>query len=75
MDAYQPIACALYDQLERAIITGAKLKLRWHEDSILREERVTALTLETIGGEEFLRFEGGAGRRHRARLDLVRFAD
>jgi len=75
MDPYQPIACALYDRLERAIVTRSGLNIRWCEGSLQRQDRVTILTLETASGEEFLGFEDHAGCRYRVRLDAIHFVD
>lgn len=68
---YQPVACALYDRYERAILTRTPTSLSWEEDGFRKREPVLVLALETSQGEEFLHFEDHLHRRYRIRLDRV----
>lgn len=72
---YQPVACALYDRYERAILTRAATTLSWKEDGVHKQDRVTVLGLETSQGEEFLCFEDALHRSHRVRLDRICLLD
>lgn len=74
-DPYTPIACALYDRYERAILTRSPLTISWREADLWHQDTVVALALETAEGQEFLSFEDRGRQRHRARLDAIRFLD
>ena len=75
MDPYKPIACALYDRYERAILTRSGLTISWREGDLWREDKVLVLALETAEGQEFLGFEDTKHRRHRVRLDAIHLLD
>lgn len=74
-DPYKPIACALYDRYERAILTRSALSLSWREHDLWHHDTVFAFALETAEGQEFLGFEDTKHRRHRVRLDAIRLCD
>lgn len=75
MAVYRPVACALYDCYERAIITGKPLLIQWVEGDIAHSDAVCAMALETVLGEEFLSFKDSRKQVHRVRLDAIRVAD
>ncbi len=72
MDApYRPIACAIYDRYERAILSRTPLTVRWLESERPCEDTVRIQALETAHGTEFVSFEDSRGAHHRVRLDRV----
>ena len=74
-DPYKPIACALYDRYERAILARSPLTLSWREDGRKLRDTVVVLALETAEGQEFLSFADGEHHQHRVRLDAVHILD
>ena len=74
-DDYRPIACAIQDRFERAVITGSALSVAWREDDRQSQGWVRILDLETSQGAEYLHFRDSRGGQHRIRLDRVRIVD
>lgn len=72
---YRPVACALHDRYERAIVTRAPTTLSWQDEGQQKRERVLVLALETSQGEEFLCFEDHLQRSYRIRLDCIHLLD
>ncbi|MHB1566143.1 MAG: hypothetical protein ACYCXG_05450 [Acidiferrobacter sp.] len=71
-DAYVPIACAVHDRYERALITGAPLVAHWTIGGRPHHGRIWVLAIETQHSEEFVVFRDTNDTRHRVRLDHVR---
>ncbi len=72
---YRPIACAIQDRFERAVITGSALSVEWREGDRHIQGWVRILDLETSQGAEYLHFRDSRGGQHRVRLDRVRILD
>ena len=71
-DPYKPIACALHDEYEIAIMHGQKLRITWlDENGDLHESRVLPLDTRVENGEEFLIAEDEGGERLMIRLDRI----
>lgn len=52
---YEPVACALHDEYESAIMRRQKLTISWMDDAgRRREEVILPIDLRTCEGEEFL---------------------
>ena len=71
-DQYKPIACALHDEYEIAIMRGQKIRITWLDDSGRSHESVV-LPLDTRveSGEEFLVAEEEGGELLTIRLDRI----
>ncbi|CAN5179234.1 hypothetical protein BH24PSE2_BH24PSE2_09430 [soil metagenome] len=75
MSDYESIDCSTYSEYELAIIRGARLRLRWRDESNIDHfEIVRPVDLETRRGEEFLIAETAGGPRLRVRLDRIQQA-
>lgn len=72
---YRPIDCAVYSELELAILHRRRLRLVWREGDVLYRQQVLPLDLETCAGEEFLHLRDHQGRHRRIRLDHIRRFD
>ena len=71
-DPYKPIACALHDEYEIAIMHRQKLTITWCDDSgVSHESRVLPLDTRVENGEEFLIAEEEGGERLTIRLDRI----
>lgn len=71
-DDYTPIACALHDEYEIAIMHKAPMRLRWRDASgTWRHGTVLPLDLVVANGEEFLRFRREDGQEEQIRLDRL----
>jgi Rho-binding antiterminator len=68
---YQPISCAIYSELELAIMHRQWLHLRWREDNIVYDREVLPLDLVTVTGEEYLVGRDREDRPVRLRLDRI----
>jgi transcriptional antiterminator Rof (Rho-off) len=72
MTDYQPIACALHDRYEIAVMHRTRLTLCWQgPDGLTHLENLLPEDLETSNGEEFLVASNRAGERLRLRLDRI----
>ena len=55
MEDYQPIACALHDEYEIAIMHKSILQLQWHdEDGSLHKRRLLPVDIRAQDGAEYL---------------------
>ena len=71
-DTYKPIACALHDEFEIAIMRRQKLSITWLDDSgCSHESLVLPLDTRVESGEEFLIAEEEGGDRLTIRLDRI----
>jgi len=71
-DPYKPIACALHDEYEIAIMRRQKLNITWLDDSgCSHESRVLPVDIKVENGEEFLVAEEEGGERLTIRLDRI----
>ena len=72
VDQYKPIACALHDEYEIAIMHGRKLRITWLDESgDSHESRVLPIDTRVENGEEFLIAEEEGGERLTIRLDRI----
>ena len=71
-EPYTPIACALHERLEYAVLRGYALELSWHEVGEIRHARVRPLDVYTRDGAEWLDVRLDDGRRLTLRLDRIR---
>lgn len=73
-DAYRPIPCALYSELELAVMHAEVLDVLWREpDGVSRQIAGPAVDLRTRDGGELLLIATGAADAAWLRLDrLVR---
>lgn len=72
MTDYQPIACALHDEYELAVMRGRRVTLVWLDEAGQRQQaHVTPLDLVTRAGEEFLRVQDHNGETLDIRLDRI----
>lgn len=71
-EPYTPIACALHERLEFAVLRGLALELSWTEAGEVRRERVYPLDVYTRDGAEWLDIRLEDGRRLTLRLDRIR---
>jgi len=74
-DPYEPIACALHDRYERALIMGIPVRLVWRDAEHEKTAKVRIRAIETARSEEFVCFTDALGADHRIRLDRIAFAD
>jgi len=70
-NAYTPISCDRYSELELAILKRRRLRMRWVEGNVVHEDLVLPLDLRTRAGREFLICQRGAGT-FELRLDQIR---
>ena len=71
-DPYKPIACALHDQYEIAIMRRQKLSITWLDDSgCSHDSLVLPVDTRVENGEEFLVAEEEGGKRLTIRLDRI----
>lgn len=69
---YRPIACALHDEYEIAIMQKKKLNLEWvNSNGSKRRSIVLPLDLSVESGEEFLVAETDASNKIKVRLDKI----
>lgn len=68
---YQPISCAIYSELELAIMHRRWLHLRWCEENVVYDCAIFPLDLLTVAGEEFLIGRNREDRQVRLRLDRI----
>ena len=72
MTDYRPIACALHDRYEIAVMHRTRLTLCWRgPDGLIHLENLLPQDLETLNGEEFLVASNRTGERLRLRLDRI----
>lgn len=69
---YVPIACAIYSELEVAIMHHCRLHLTWCQENVIFDQVVTPLDLKTAKGEEFLVCTLNSGETLNIRLDQLR---
>lgn len=72
-DRYQPIACALYDIYEIAIMRGQWLEMHWRQGDQQLNGKVRPLALDVRDGAEYLIFtqDVTSGERLEVRLDRI----
>ena len=71
-EPYIPIACALHDEYEIAIMRRQKLRISWLDDSgCSHQSLVLPIDTRVENGEEFLIAEEEGGERLRVRLDRI----
>jgi len=71
-DQYRPIACALHDEYEIAIMRRQKIRITWLDDSgCSHDSLVLPLDTRVDNGEEFLIAEQESGERLSIRLDRI----
>lgn len=69
---YQPIACALHDRYEIAIMFKKHLKIKWHDDNGEPHlEKVMPIDLPVKNGEEFLLAKRENDQEVCVRLDRI----
>jgi Rho-binding antiterminator len=74
MSDYQPIACAMHDTIEAAILRGQWLEAELYAAGGWHSLRILPLDTLAVNGEEFLCYRvAGAGDVQRVRLDRVRW--
>ena len=71
---YQPVACALHDVYELAILRRQQLRLVYVEGNVFYEEVVMPMDLQTHQGEEFLLAHSPTRAALKIRLDYIRQA-
>lgn len=75
-ETYQPIACALHDKYEIAIMFSQQIRIKWlDENDVSHEETVTPTDLLVKDGEEFLLARQADDREICVRLDRVTLLD
>jgi Rho-binding antiterminator len=71
-DPYKPIACALHDEFEIAIMHRQKLRITWLDDSgCSHDSLVLPVDTRVDSGEEFLIAEEEGGKQLTIRLDRI----
>jgi transcriptional antiterminator Rof (Rho-off) len=68
---YQPIACALHDEYEIAIMHKNHLDIRWTDNDGSHTARVLPIDIRVKDGEEFLIAVSSANRTYCIRLDRL----
>lgn len=68
---YVPIACAIHDHYERAIMRRGVLTARWRDGVNHKNDTIRPYALETADGEEFVLFRDSKGASFRVRLDHI----
>lgn len=71
-DPYVPIACAMHERLEFAVLRGHALDLSWIDGIRVERARVVPLDVYTCHGAEWLRVRFDDGRQLDLRLDRIR---
>ena len=71
-EAYRPISCARYAELELAILQRTKLRALWRNGNVMHYRLVDPYDLRTRNHEEFLLCRGEAGENFMIRLDHIR---
>lgn len=69
---YTPIACALHERLEFAVLRGLALELSWDEAGQNHTARGRPLDVYTLDGAEWLKVRLDDGRQLTLRLDRIR---
>ena len=71
-EPYKPIACALHDEYEIAIMRRQKLNITWFDDNgCSHGSLVLPVDTRVENGEEFLIVEDEDGERLMIRLDRI----
>jgi len=71
-DPYKPIACALHDEYEIAIMHRQKLTITWLDDNgCSHQSLVLPVDTRVENAEEFLIAEEEGGDRLKIRLDRI----
>ncbi len=68
---YQPIACALHDEYEIAIMHKKQLKIRWSDNNEDHTARVLPQDILVKDGQEFLMAESEDKKQYCIRLDRI----
>lgn len=69
---YQPIACALHESYQYAVMRRASIDLAWRtETGLVEKVRGLPEDVFTRGQAEYLQLRTGSGRRLVIRLDLI----
>jgi len=68
---YAPIDCDRYSELELAILKHQRLRMRWVEGNVVREDIVLPIDLQTRASQEFLTCQCGPDK-FELRLDQIR---
>jgi Rho-binding antiterminator len=68
---YQPIACALHEQLEFSVLRRVPLLLEYRQDNRVRQEQVLPSDVYTREGAEWLKFRRDDGSEEAIRLDAI----
>jgi Rho-binding antiterminator len=71
MTDYVPIACAVHEQLEFAVLKRTRLNLRYREGGQMIQETVLPVDVATCGGAEWLRIRRNDGSEAEIRLDAI----
>jgi len=75
MKPYQPIACALHDVYEIAIMRRQRLRLQWSDGGQQHDATLQPLDLNTVDAAEWLLVETRHGEQLSIRLDWISRAD
>lgn len=70
-EPYTPIACALHERLEFAVLRRHALDLSWKEAGEIRRARVLPLDVYTRDGAEWLKVRLDDGHEMALRLDRI----
>lgn len=68
---YQPIACALHDQYEIAIMYKKQLDISWSDNTGSHTARVLPKDILVKDRQEFLIAESQDKKQHCIRLDMI----
>lgn len=71
MSDYQPISCAAHSELELHIMHRQRLRIRWHEGDVVREESALPIDVAAERGAEFLHLRTDEGGILKLRLDTL----
>ena len=75
MNDYQPIACAIHEQYQYAVLKRAWLDLEWEEEAGgIRSEHLLPKDVQTRNRAEYLLAESRTGSRLEIRLDRIKRA-
>lgn len=69
--AYTPVACALHERLEFAVLRRLRLDLEWSDGAGRHCARVLPLDVTTRDGAEWLIFQPQGGEAMTIRLDRI----
>lgn len=72
---YQPIACALHDEYEIAIMHKKPLKIRWSDNDEVHSARLQPKDIQVKDGQEFLIAASEDGKQYCIRLDRITLLD